>query len=207
METSRIISSLETGKIEIINYCRIQYYCNSVGMTLDFNHFTKRRSYKSSLCYTHRPDYESFDYKSVRDKNGFYKYCYYINMHEHPDDIHKLILQDDQIYRSLSPEEALTIFKEEYEGYTAISACVLAQEVSTEQKRCFIKILLSYGFKPNNNDIVLANLAVYDAIPDNIKNTILSFLLNSIFFEDINWYIISLIINIYRKEHNPLCGI
>lgn len=129
-------------------------------------------------------------HQNVTNKESFFKYCYYLNLHYNEDDIHNVLKLPNNSYKELHSE------------YSAITPIILSECASVKRKRNFISILLSYGFKITDNDRIFANLDVYDSIL--VKNNILFFLSTNDLLSEIKLYIINILIEIYRIEYDPL---
>ena len=98
----------------------------------------------------------------------------------------------------------LTICKHIDSDYSAITSVILAECVTIKEKRKFISILLSYGFKVTENDRLFSKLHLYESTPNMMKNKILLFLKTDDILPEIAYYIINCLINTYEIEHDPL---
>lgn len=108
---------------------------------------------------------------------GFFQYCYYQKFLK-KDHYHTLstIFEKDE-YQDAYSERIRKRFDNCHslrDGYSAISAAMIAQDKSLQEKCEFINELLKYNFKPNQKDMQLAELIVYDEII--AKNNNLAFI-------------------------------
>jgi hypothetical protein len=96
--------------------------------------------------------------------------------------------------------------KAEMDGYSAIGAVMLAagEAPPIESKRNFIQQLLDLGFKPTKKDMIIAELALYDAIPENEKEKMILFLREKDILPEIKKNIVSCMIEPYRVTSWPL---
>ena len=188
---SKYIDELRENTKIIKTKLTIDGYCPGIRRYVDINHFRFKEPIKTGPdCGPHNL---KLYYQDIKDKESFFRYCYYINLHEDKDDINKLFLDDNM----------LTICKNTND-YSAITSVILAECVTVEEQRKFISILLSYGFKINKHDKLFAKLHVYESIPDIIKNKILLFLSNDIILPEIAYYIINCLVDNYVVKYDPI---
>jgi hypothetical protein len=94
----------------------------------------------------------------------FFQYCYYQKFHETEPCMSLEQLKKD-----------LTLLNEcqkmIMDGYSALSAAMLAKDVSSQVKRAFIKELIDYQFKPTLKDTQLAEFIFYDEIMKEEQST------------------------------------
>ncbi len=103
----------------------------------------------------------------------FFQACYYQKFHQ----IHifnMLIHKLDTCAPLLKKCQNVQI-----DGYSALGAAMLAEDISDDAKRNFIQELINLDFKPTPKDIGLAELVLYDEIPAKQKEKIV-FLLCSL---------------------------
>lgn len=188
---SKYINKLKENKRQLKKKLSLEQYC--LDCTRDrYNFKFDKRRFKYLLnCKLHN---SKLYYRDIKDKQSFFKYCYYINLHENKDDIHKLFLDNNM----------LTICKNTVSNCSAITSVILAECVTIKEKREFISVLLSYGFRITEKDILFAKLHVYESIPDITKNKILLFLKCWTILPEIAYYIINCLVNTYMIKHDPL---
>jgi hypothetical protein len=118
----------------------------------------------------------------------FFIYCYCLQYHDK-----KSLLK----FKNISNYIGSTFY-----GYSAIGACIIAKGVGAQIKRKFILCLMGYGFSPNECDIQLAELALYDSIPKYLKQTTILFLGQTDFLNgDIRKYIVGIWIEYFKRNY------
>lgn len=127
---------------------------------------------------------------------NFFRSCYY-KFH------HKMTIYKFKLSYSLLD----TYQNVQIDGYSALGAAILANEISTDEKRNFIQELINLDFKPTVKDIRLAELYVYDSYEiAEYKNIFLHLLQdnpNSNWFmlpHDIREQIVRLLIQFFKKD-------
>ena len=140
----------------------------------------------------------------VNNHVEFIEYCYYIKYHENDNDINQILntkeiieeypkTYDDTLY-----DKTLTVkCYHKLTGCFAITAAILSEDINIKKKRYFINTLIIFGFEYSKDDLMLAGLEVYDAIPMTVKINIMYFLNNEGLLSEIKWYIIKILIYKY----------
>jgi len=140
-------------------------------------------------------------------KHSFLQYCYYYKYWKNNTEMMN-------IHNLKTDLTALNICQEtKINGYSALSAIMLAPDVSFPERQKFIQKLIEHNFKPTFNDIQLAKLIFYDEILKEEQITMLKIkfmhLLNSyepttwsIFPKEVKELIANYMIQATKKEKN-----
>jgi hypothetical protein len=107
----------------------------------------------------------AFDTDTMKTgKYCFLQYCYHYKDWHNACLMHLSDLGADTI--ALARCQSLKI-----DGYSALGAAMLAKDVSSQDKRAFIKELIDYQFKPTLKDTQLAEFIFYDEIMKEEQST------------------------------------
>ncbi len=147
------------------------------------------------------PEYDIFN-SSLRSPIAispinFLRYCYYQKFHndKSKEDIQKLA----------SDASLLNDFKNiQVDGYSALGAAIIAPGVSIESKRNFIEQLMHLGFQLTKKDRMLAELELYDAIPEGEKTKMILLLSKKDTLPEIKQNIVGCMLQLYRVTSWPL---
>lgn len=122
---------------------------------------------------------------------NFLRYCYYQKFH---DDNSKEDMQALASYENLLNDFKNIHIKE----CSALGAAIMAPGVSIKSKRNFIKQLMHLGFQLTQKDRVLAELQLYDAVPESEKTKMLLFLTKKDMLPEIKQNIVGYMLQPYR---------
>lgn len=132
----------------------------------------------------------------------FFRTCYYKSYHE--TNIFNFKLSHDLLY---------TYKDTQIDGYSSLSAAILAKNMSHNEKLKFIQDLMHLDFKPTQKDIQLAELYVYDSHKMNAYKDILLHVLQnnpnshwSLLPYDIRKQIVRLLVQFFTKDMWLLCA-
>jgi hypothetical protein len=115
-----------------------------------------------------------------QDPVRFLQYCYYKKIHK--DNNNEL---DIKRLRMLNKPIPLQAFQNaRIDGYSALGAAMIAKDISYDEKRDFIQVLINYDFKPTQKDIELAKLILYDEITKQSKPML------HILYSQANWSVL-----------------
>ena len=109
--------------------------------------------------------------KISNDPIMFLHYCYYQKHHldRELDLLEFVVFSTDLLNKCLH----MCI-----DGYSALGAAIIAQDVADVSKRDFIQQLIDFDFKFTQKDKVLAELVLYDSISEDHKKTMILLLCN-----------------------------
>ncbi len=138
--------------------------------------------------------------------NSFLLYCYYQKFHDNWD--------RDDIDFLITPKHAdlFTRCKNvRIEGYSALSAAIMAKDLAVASKHDFIQKLIDNGFELTEKDTLLAASELYDGILTEQKTSVLDFLLGqgnfSVLPLDVRRYTMQYVIDAFKETLWPLCNV
>jgi len=108
---------------------------------------------------------------------GFLRYCYYQKFHRSDERFPTVshMFQERPYWGNtgynILIRERFKLCQSRIDGYSAISAAMIAPHTSLKQRRIFIRELFQYNFKPTLDDIQLAEFLVYEKIVSKKKET------------------------------------
>lgn len=180
---SNYFNKLMESRYKLEGQLELTMRCDCTGIRRDLNHFRN-----GSLCiWGHHERY--FNINFVKNDIKFFQFCYYVNLHENKEDIKQVLNKDNKFNQYFVDVDGLK--------YSAISAVILSKFVPMIEKRNYINILLTYGFKITIGDETMAQLMIYQQFSSIFKQNIILFLLSEI-MPDIKRHTIQNIIDHYN---------